>query len=222
MLDPYKSAVLYSEIIAAILGTIFYYKYKNTAFKYVLFVLWFIVISETLGHFYRELHLYYTDEKGVKYNWWIFNVLYTIVYPVLYLIYYKTLLTKKFRICIVIFIVIFLLTSLINWVFLESFFTGSSKYPDIIGSLFLTICIIFYFVELLQSEKIISFQKSIPFWISVGLLIYHTSIIPFSVVKDTYALLSDEAIKKMFLINYILAIAMYCIFSFGFIWSRKE
>lgn len=221
MLEPYMYAVLISEIIAAIFGAIYYFKYKNTSFKYLLIVLWLIVIIETLGAFYIEWHIYYIDENGVKYNLALFNLLYLIVYPVFYYIYYNTLKTNKYRTMIKVFFVGFILISLINWAFIQNFFTENSKYPDIIGSLFLTICIIFYFIELLRSEKIIRFQRSVPFWISIGLLIYYTSTIPFLVVKDSYAL-ADGARLKMFLINHILAIAMYLIFTFGFIWSKKE
>lgn len=221
MLEPYKNAVLYSEIIAAVFATVFYFKYKNTSFKYVLFVLWFIVFIETLGRFHEELHLYYTDENGVKYNWWLHNVLYIVVYPIFYYMYYKILQTKKYRLIIKIFFIVFALTSIINWSFFESFYNGSRTYPIIIGSACLTICVIFYFIELLKSEKIIRFHRSVPFWISIGLLIYYTSTIPFSVVRNSYAL-ADAALKKMFLINYILAIAMYLIITFGFIWSKKE
>ncbi|MET2983671.1 hypothetical protein [Aureibaculum conchae] len=221
MLKFYMHAVLISEIIAAIFGTIYYFKYKNTPFKYFLIVLWLIVITEIIGAFYIEWNIYYMDENGVKYNLGLYNLLYIIVYPIFYYIYYKALETKKYRNAIKIFFLSFIVISIINWIFIQDFLTEYSKYPDIIGSLFLTICVIFYFIELLQSEKVIRFHRSVSFWLSVGLLVYYTSIIPFTVVVNNYAL-ADKALQKMFLINHILAIAMYSVFTFGFIWSKKE
>ncbi|HBK70184.1 MAG TPA: hypothetical protein DDZ39_00755, partial [Flavobacteriaceae bacterium] len=110
----------------------------------------------------------------------------------------------------------------INWVFFQHLFTENAVYPRIIGSIFLTICVIFYFIELLQSDKIISFHRLVPFWISVGLLVFYTSTIPFTVVQNSYMLSNDNAVLKIFIIKLILATAMYLIFAFGFIWSKKE
>jgi len=222
MLEPYKNAVLYSEIIAAVFSTIFYFKYKNTTFKYVLFILWLIVIKETLGYFHKELHLYYTDDNGIRYNLWMGNLLSLILYPAYYFIYYKTLHTKKYQSTIRFFTITYLVMYIINWIFFQNFFTESINYPRIFGSLFLTICIIFYFIELLQSEKIIRFHRSVGFWISVGLLIFYTSTIPFTVVQNTYMLASEASARNIFIIKLVLATAMYLIFTFGFIWSKKE
>lgn len=221
MHEIYRTIGLSSELLAAILATVFYYKYKHTGFKYMLWVLWLIVLAEFSGHFYQELGIYFEDDNGVKYNSYIFNVLYFFVYPLLFLIYYKSLKTSNYRKTIVVFFILFLIISIINWAFIQNILTSWSKYPDVAGSLFLTICIIFYFIELLRSDKIIRFQRSIPFWISVGLLIYYTATIPFNVVADSLKF-GDAAQRKMFLINYVLSIAMYLIFSFGFIWSKRE
>lgn len=221
MLQPFITIGLITEILAAVLATVFYYKYKNLGFKHMLWILWLIVIVELLAKYHKELGLYYVGEDGLKYNSFLYNLLYLIVYPLFYLIYYKTLETKKYKNTIKIFFVIFLIVTAVNWIFIQDILTSWSKYPNVVGSLFLTICIIFFFIELLQSEKIIKFQRSVPFWVSVGLLIYYTSTIPFSVVADSLAI-GGEAQKKLFLINYILSITMYLIFSFGFIWSRRD
>ena len=222
MLEPYKQAVLFSEIIAAIFSTIFYFKYKNTAFKYVLFVLWLIVLTEALGHFHKELHIYYTDENGIKYNLFLYNILSLILFPAYYFMYYKTIKIVKYKSVIKLFILIFIITYILNWVFFQNFLTDYPLYPRIIGSIFLTITVIFYFIELLRSDQIISFHRLVPFWISVGLLVFYTSTIPFTVVQNTYMLSNDDAILKIFIIKLLLATAMYLIFAFGFIWSKKE
>lgn len=222
MLEPYKNAVLYSEIIAAIFSTIFYFKYKNTAFKYVLFVLWLIVIKETLGYFHKELHLYYTDENEIKYNLWMGNVLSLVLFPAYYFMYLKTLKTERYKSAIKLFILSYILVYIINWVFFQNFFTENALFPRILGSLFITITVILYLIELLRSDKIISFHRLVPFWISVGLLIFYTSTIPFTVIQNSYMLSVEAVIKKVFIIKLVLASAMYLIFAFGFIWSKKE
>jgi hypothetical protein len=95
-----------------------------------------------------------------------------------------------------------------------------SELPWVVGSIFLIITIIFYFIQLLKSDKIIVFHKNLLFWISIGLLLFHTGTLPFAIKTTSYALLNG--IHNLFLIIWILAIIMYLIFTFGFIWSKKE
>ncbi|RPD96023.1 hypothetical protein EGM88_11190 [Aureibaculum marinum] len=222
MLDLYRNIGLLAEVAATLVGTIFYFKYKNTSFKYILFVLWLIVLTEVLGYFYEELGIYYTDNNGDVYNLFLYNLLSFIIFPVYYLIYYRTLKNTTYKKIIKFFIIIFITLCAINWLFFQNFFTENMLYPRIIANLFLTISIIFYFVELLKSDKIINFQRSIPFWVSVGLLIYYTSTIPFTVVQNSYMFSSESATIKIFIMRSLLSTAMYLIFTFGFIWSTKE
>ena len=119
-----------------------------------------------------------------------------------------------------IFFISFLIVTIINWFFIQSFILEWSELPNIFGSLFLIVIILFYFIELLKSEQMLIFHKSLLFWISVGLLIFYACTIPFSIKMNGYALI--PGIHKLFLIIYVSAIIMYLTFTFGFIWSKKE
>lgn len=215
--------VKYSELIAAIFGTIYFSKYKNTALKFFLFLLWYITLTEFLSWYsmkYGINELLFIDDKGVRYNWWMYNLLRFITFNCLFFIYYKYLKTKIYKKWIRIFMLIYIITSVINWSFLQSFIWNNSEIPRTIGSIFLIVTILFYFIELLKSEKVLVFHRLLLFWISVGLLLYYAGTIPFALKINGYALI--PGIHKLFLIVYILAIIMYLTFTFGFIWSKKE
>lgn len=215
--------VKYSELIAAIFGTIYFSKYKNTALKFFLFLLWYITLTEFLSWYsmkYGINELLFIDDKGVRYNWWMYNLLRFITFNCLFFIYYKYLKTKIYKKWIRIFMFIYIITSVINWSFLQSFIWNNSEIPRTIGSIFLIVTILFYFIELLKSEKVLVFHRLLLFWISVGLLLYYAGTIPFALKINGYALI--PGIHKLFLIVYILAIIMYLTFTFGFIWSKKE
>ena len=164
--------------------------------------------------------LLFIDDKGVRYNWWMYNLLRFITFNCLFFIYYKYLKTKIYKKWIRIFMFIYIITSVINWSFLQSFIWNNSEIPRTIGSIFLIVTILFYFIELLKSEKVLVFHRLLLFWISVGLLLYYAGTIPFALKINGYALI--PGIHKLFLIVYILAIIMYLTFTFGFIWSKKE
>ncbi|MCK0129971.1 hypothetical protein MWU59_00500 [Flavobacteriaceae bacterium F08102] len=216
-----KGTVKYAELLAAISGTITYYKYRHTPVKYFLWLLWYIVLTEFVGSWAIKYDfLIFKDEHGVKYNLWMINLLYLIFYPTCFYIYHQTVTSLRYKFWIKLFFIAYLILSLINWTFIQNFIFSWSELPFITGSLMLVVSIIFYFIELLRSEKIIIFHRMLFFWISVGLLLFHTGTIPFSAQINGYALI--PGIHKLFLINYVLAIAMYVIFTFGFLWSKKE
>lgn len=218
-----QNIVLYSELIAAITGTIYFYKYNQTQLKYFLYLLWFITFCEffaTIITTFKIDQLLYVDENEVRYNLWIYNLLYFIFFNSIYFIYLKSVHSKKSKLWIKIFMMSYIVVSIFNWSFLQKFFVEMSELPYVLGSLFLLIIIIFYFIELLKSDQIVVFHKLLLFWVSVGLLLFHTGTIPFAINTNSYS--EMPYVHDLFHIIYILAIAMYLIFIFGFIWSKRE
>ena len=216
-----RNSIKYVELIAALAGTFYYFKYQHTAVKFLLPILWIITITEFAGLFLiNNNFLIYTDAQGSKYNLWIANLLYVIYYPSLLYIYFKEINNSAFKVCIQFFTIGYLLVSAINWIFIQNFMTEWSELPFIVGSLALIITVVFYFVELLKSDKIIIFHRTLLFWVSIALLLFHAGTIPFSIKINGYAHIPGT--HHLFLILYVLAILMYLIIAFGFIWSRKE
>lgn len=216
-----RHSIKYFELLSAIIGTIYFYKYKQTSLKYFLYLLWYITLTEFTAN-YASKHniLLFFHENGRHSNTWFYNLLRFITFSTLFYIYFNYLSTKKYKEWIKIFAFTYILVSIINWLFIQNFPLENSEIPRIIGSLFLISTIIFYFIELLKSEKILAFHRLLLFWISVGLLLFYTGTIPFVLKYNGYILI--PGIHKLFLIIYVLAIIMYSIFTFGFIWSKKE
>ena len=218
-----REFVKYSELISAVAGTIYFYKYKTTSLKYFLLLLWFITIVEFTVSYVSSNHikvLLFFDSNGQQYNLWFYNLLRIVTFLTLFFIYFKTIKTMKYKRMILFFGLTYSIILIINWSIIQNFFYEMSEIPRVMGSLFLIITILFYFIELLRSDKIILFHKTLLFWISVGLLFYYSGTIPFSLKFNGYMLI--PGIHKLFLINTILAILMYLTFTFGFIWSKKE
>jgi len=220
-LATFRLFVPFSELLAAIIGTLYFYKYKNSPLKYFLYILWYIVLTEFTGWYAADKDvLGFFDKEGRHYNLWMYNLMYSIFYPIVLTIYLRSIHQLSYKKWIKIFIFFYIIVSIINWSFIQSFKYEWSELPDVIGSLFLAISIIFYFMELLKSDKTFIYHKKLLFWISIGLLIFHVGTIPFNIEVTHYALL--KGIHNLFLIIWILALIMYLIFTFGFIWSDKE
>ena len=151
-LDTFRLFVPFSELLAAIVGTIYFYKYKQTHLRFFLYILWYIVITELTGLYTAKYNvLGFFDEQGAHYNLWMYNLLRIFTFSTIFYIYMKSINTKKYKQLIKIFLITYLILVVINWSFIQSFIFEMSEIPKIIGSLFVTITVIFYFIELLKS-----------------------------------------------------------------------
>ena len=214
----------YLGLLASIIGTLYFYKYKHTYLKYVLYLLWYVTFSEFFAEYAHDnkltSFLFFNQENGRSYTYWIYNLLDTISFLTYYYIFYHSIITKRYKLLIKIFAISYIILSIINWAFIQNFFIELQSFLFIIGAVFLIISIIFYFIEFLKSEKVLLFHKSLLFWMSVGLLLYYAGNIPFAAKFNGYALI--PGIHQLFLIVSLLSITMYICFIIGFIWSKKE
>jgi len=217
-----KYSVKYIELLSAITGTVYLYKYRHTSLKYFLYLLWYITFSEFFAAYIRFSGNFagFVDENGRAYTTWVYNVLGFVTFLSLFYIYWGYLKNAIFKKWITIFSIIYLSSYIINWIFIQNFFRENATMPEALGSIFLVVTIIFFFIELLRSEKILVFHRMLLFWISIGLILFYAGTTPFILEYNGFKLI--PGIHKLFLIIYILAILMYLIFTFGFIWSKKE
>jgi uncharacterized Tic20 family protein len=74
-----------------------------------------------------------------------------------------------------------------------------------------------YYADVLKSNEILDFQKSIFFWISIGVLIFNIGLLPVFVIGE---LIDWQGIFRyiIFILNIILSLC----FITGFIVSKKE
>ena len=202
---------LFAEFAAATFGTIYFFKYRNTTIQYFLILLWYVFINDTLGMYLRE--------NITDYNALLYNIYYVVNFSYLFLLYRKYISRKTQKKCIAYFLAIYLTIVFING-FYENYITHFQSIPYIIAACLLVITIVFYFIEMLNSEKVLSAKTNLLFWISVGLLLYFVGNIPFRILRNYYEQLTDATV--LFLVNFTLTVVMNTCFIIGFIWSDKK
>ena len=199
------------ELTTAIIGSIYINKYKETPLKFFIILLWYTSINEILVIFhFREIS---------KFNSLTYNIYNVINFTYLFFLFKYYLSNRKNKVLVTIFLIMYLLVFLING-FFENYLTDFQRLPYILAALFLIITIVLYFIEVLNSEKVLFANKSLIFWISVGLLIYFVGIIPFRFLRNYYEYLTDATIY--FLVIFSLTVIMNICFIIGFIWSNKK
>jgi hypothetical protein len=209
--DFIKAFIHSLQFLAAIAATLYYYKYKDTFLKYIIFFIWYTAINELAARLLvNALH----GNNIILYNvYYILNFTYSI------LLYRSALSKQKNKRLMVPLLVIYLVSVAVMCFFFSfryDFFTFT--YAE--GALFVIAGITLYFSEILRSDKIIHINKNLLFWISTGWLIFYVASIPFFLMRQYYARLSFISIS-MYLI-YFLNFVLYSIFIIGFIWSGRE
>lgn len=183
-------------------------KFKTTPIKYFIYFIGYVFISETIANIYLS--------KGV--NTVIINNVYSIAYTFFNLFFYSILIkNKKSKKIGYIMMFFFAISLIINQLYFQKFEHRLQTYTFILGLFLVTFLVFIYFLEIMNSNKIIYVTRLSEFWISTGIIIFNFGFIPVLVVA--------ELIKWEGVYHYILLfvnVIMYGCFITGFMVSKKE
>jgi len=208
-----KDITLYLEIIAAIVGSIYFYKYKNSYLKYFLILLWYVVANELIGK-------YIADIKGEN-NPIYFNIYLFVNFIFLFSLYGHFLKRKLYKKIIFYFGIIYGILFIVNGIFFENYWIDLVFIPFIIGSCFLIISIIFYFIEIMNSENVLLIKQNLLFWISVGVLLFNIGIIPWLIFRKFFFQTYEDNFEWMNILSLSLNLILNISYIIGFICSYK-
>lgn len=228
LLKYYNNITFSVEILAAVTGLILYKKYKPTAAKYFIWFLIYLSICDFLNTYvyYIANNSFLSFLKGTVFVWnyWWTTLYWEIGAIVFFSFYYhKILNNSKFKKTVLYFGYIFFVFSVVyilnNW---EDYFVRFFPIISILGALIIFLCAVFYFIEILQSDKILTFYTSINFYISSAIFIWWLIITPL-VFYDIYNSNKDWNFIFLKWQIYLFAnIFMYLTFTFALIWCKPE
>ncbi|WAC03523.1 hypothetical protein N7U66_08600 [Lacinutrix neustonica] len=205
-------SIKYIELVTAILGTIYYHKYKHTFLKYFLLLLWYTTINGFLCRFLHENYI-------LRNNSLLYNVYHLINFTFLFTLfrtYIKENIHKKW---ITAFAITYIACFFLNLIW-QNYLIEIQTIPFIIGAVFIIISITFYFLEVLKTDKVLYVSKNLLFWISIGLLLYFVGKIPTRIVRNYWENITYY--EDILIAEYILSIVMNICFIIGFICSKKD
>ncbi len=154
----------YFEYLSLLLALVFYTKYKGYSFYkfFVLFLLNSLIFNLIALNF-----------KSVN-NHELFNIYTFFEFNIFTLLYYHLISNKRNLAAIKILAILFNVLYLLSF-FIKALQSYSVPFEALLNSVF----IIIYFKELLMSDKVLNYKKLLPFWVSVGFLIFYLTTIPF-------------------------------------------
>lgn len=227
LLNNYSLLTHSVEAMAALTGVFLFKLYKNTEVKYFIYFLVYLTICDFFGQYKN-----YVDNGFLNFlkktifatnHWW--STSYWKVGAILFFVFYysKILKTVQFKNIIKISGYAFFFFSVIyialNW---GKFFNTFFPIISILGAIIIFLCSVFYFIEVLQSDKILTFYKSINFYISFAIFIWWLIITPL-VFYDIYH--SNDDWNFIFLkwqIYLFANIFMYSTFTFALIYCKPD
>jgi len=213
------------ELLAALTGTYYLNKSKtqDLGLKLLVYNLWFILLVEIIGMYaawnYFDEYKTFPGLKNSVFasNYWLFNSAKIIFLTVFFNVFISQITSfrlKKFLYGLTLF---FILSAIANYIYSDIFFKAFSSYTTISGSFILLFCIGSFYYEMLLSDRILYFYKNLPFYISIGAMVWHLSITPIFIYNRYLTMVNPEFVN--FHIDYLryANIFMYSCFAIGFL-----
>lgn len=186
------------------------FKYKKIERVNLIFFTGFITISiiDFFCYFYFKMTKISTDK---------FYVVGMFVMFLLYLIYYyKLLYLESLRKIQLVLMMLFAVNGCIMFGVGANFFENFSFNTFYVNILLLTFSIILFLYQTFNSDRIFEIKNYLPFWISVGSLLFYIGIIPISYFRTTVSY--DIYFFFLFLLNLI----NNGVIVFGLFWNKRN
>lgn len=216
------------ELFAALAGSYFYLKTSNKLIKPFVWYLWVVVFVETFGMYGFFLLNNYDNEIFISIknsvwctNTWLYNI-YEIISVILFGIYFRNILDRKLDKTIVdVSVIIYSIFTFAYFIITDRFFIKSIPYNFLLQTFLVFTYVMLYYRQLLKSDDILIFYKSVFFYINSGLMLWFLVISPLFIF-DTYLYAVNEnfvEFRKTYL--FIANLLLYSCYTFGFLYSLQ-
>ena len=206
---------LFFESLAAITGLFLFKRYEKSYTKYFIYFLVYVVFIVIIGRY-----TYLVDDNKIfsflegtliERNYWYYTIFWDIAATLFFGWYFMKIINnnthrKILKASIYIFIIVSISSILFD---LDMFFKKTNSIIKICSTLIILQCVIYYFLEILQSDKILTFYKSINFYICCAILILWLIQTPLTFFEQYYRKEDLSYVNLRGYINLIIIPIMY-------------
>lgn len=184
---------LYRELLIAALISSIYTKIKGKLSipLFTLFLTFWVLFELVL----RPLILSNLGKN--QSNFWYYNILIIIQVQYFAWVYYQHFLARKFSRNILVISLIITGISILNFFFGQGMHTVNNM-TYILGLTFIMFLIGAYFTDILKDERERKITSEPMFWLSIGILLFYASCLPFLIFVNNIVLHSDPALKSLY------------------------
>jgi len=206
----YAHMALYA--IVFIISIVKFPLYKDSALRVLPIILLFTLLAEALGMYIKYI---FGPPNAI-----IYNIYYFFYFSFFYYIFLKIIDERKFKTLIKLGIAVYWLFYAGDWI-LTDFINRGFIISYMAGAGILVFCIILYYVNILQSSRVLVIKNDLLFWVSVGLFLFYIGYIPIKIIR-TWFYKPDSFFEILLVIQFSLIIIMYLFFLTGFLWMKKK
>jgi hypothetical protein len=200
------------ELLAAIVGILYYKKLKDTYWKWFIYYLVAIFVMEAYSKWGLESHPYW---RRYYYNYLVIPFEFVFFY---WLYAVKSLARKRLFWTSVIIYACFHLLS--NFVMQNNEILNSLSYT--VSVLLLAIMAFFEFQKQVKSDSILQFQENKMFYINVGIILFYVGTLPFFTF-DRYLYNHMPEIWSSYRTLFLFAVnVLSLLFIASFIWGKPK
>jgi hypothetical protein len=219
-------------VLAALVGVFCLEKYKHTPTQYFIYFLVYVVCIELLGYYplfapeYTSMSWVVKITNGtiLEENYLWYTLFWQLGSAIFLSFYYIKILTNDYykkiiKFSIVFYVLFSVFYSILNY---HIYYNDMIKLVWILGVCQTVLCIILYFLEVLNSDKIMSFYRSFEFYVAAVFFIWLLIKTPLSFYQIYY---SKADWNFIFLRRDIILAAnlfMYLTFVFAFIFCKPD
>ena len=217
------------EFIAALSGTLYLRKNKNSVLKIFVIYLWLTFFTELVGHYTYIMQNNYSYDWFVKiknsyfcYNRWLYNVYSFLAIGLIGLFYSNLMSSRLFQLIIRSIFIAYSLFAFIFFTFTDGFFLRSLPYNSIFGAVVVCTYVILYFIELMRSDEILTYYKLPSFYVSIALLLWYLCATPLFIFDSYFLAVNTDFVSFRYLLLLFINIFTYLCYTFGFWYSLKK
>ncbi|MBL4662586.1 MAG: hypothetical protein JKY22_03280 [Flavobacteriaceae bacterium] len=204
----------YLFLLTGIVGLCQYKKFRILSLRLFILAFAYFALSDFLS-------LFYGRTWGGGSNALIFNISYIISFASLFYIFHSHISSRRFQLFIKYMFGVYILLVFVDLLFLNfDYHKEYQVWPYVVGGITVLISVLFYFYEVLNSEKLVALERNFIFWVGVGYFFYFLAKVPFVVKKNVYT--NNPEYLYMFELNIIMTIILRISLIIGFLWSRNQ
>ena len=198
-----------AQLVAAIMATIHFHKYKQSNERYFLHFLWLTVFVEVTAGVLADV---YTID-----TYWLFNSYMFISFLFFFYWYYSIL--QAIWLKRVVLVCVFLFLAIVVWDYLYRDELGYQEYTFVSGAFLTMVCTVMHFRQLLFSDEVLILKHKLSFWISTGLFLFNIGMIPFMLLSDYFSF-SGNIYYLIIIVS--LNVLLYGCYIIGFQWTKER
>lgn len=217
MFEFLKNSLYVMEGVAAVTSFNYIKKWNHTYWKWFPFYLSFIVCADLLGEYFATKQMYDRNYGFVMY------FVIPSEFSFFFWIFHKEFKTTKNKWLPTFCFGLYMLSLASDILYFRKSPYIYLSFSYTIGNILLLVLVLRFFLQLMNSNKVLQFRQNILFWVSSGLLVYYLGSCPYYGLRNLLVYKYYDTIfiyYSMFV--YILNCLMYLTFALSFICGKPN